>query len=241
MGPTKIPTPTVRQGRTFSIGRRSFLRSSLLLHARTIVFSRGPGLIFPETSGAVKKMRGRRRVCVGKPTGNCLVSNRELGRQVWRRKKKGIQYFKNNFQCLRNIRKMFLDRPVDWPLAWSSYLLFLLFFFVFSFFLLCLLSCFLLASSPTPFRTLPFLNPQNSFTRVNNISAHQSSLLHYTHFTKMVALHLSEESRERLGKVMGTTRDIVHYSWIPFILYLGWASTSTKPNFVQLLSPFPSA
>ncbi|VUG16539.1 TOM7 [Brettanomyces bruxellensis] len=57
----------------------------------------------------------------------------------------------------------------------------------------------------------------------------------------MVALHLSEESRERLGKVMGTTRDIVHYSWIPFILYLGWASTSTKPNFVQLLSPFPSA
>jgi len=69
VGPTKIPTPTVRQGRTFSIGRRSFLRSSLLLHARTIVFSRGPGLIFPETSGAVKKMRRRRRVCVGKPNG----------------------------------------------------------------------------------------------------------------------------------------------------------------------------
>ncbi|VEU23234.1 DEKNAAC104346 [Brettanomyces naardenensis] len=57
----------------------------------------------------------------------------------------------------------------------------------------------------------------------------------------MASLNLSEESKERLAKILDTTRSIVHYSWIPFILYLGWQSTSTKPNFVQLVSPFPSA
>ncbi|OBA17904.1 uncharacterized protein OGAPODRAFT_46137 [Ogataea polymorpha] len=54
-------------------------------------------------------------------------------------------------------------------------------------------------------------------------------------------LNLSEESKERLSKILDTTKTIAHYGWIPFIIYLGWQSTSNRPNLINLLSPLPTA
>ncbi|ODV63828.1 Tom7p [Ascoidea rubescens DSM 1968] len=56
-----------------------------------------------------------------------------------------------------------------------------------------------------------------------------------------MAYNFSEESKERIIKVLGATRTMVHYTWVPFILYLGWKSTSNKPNLISLFSPLPSA
>ncbi|KAL6944419.1 translocase of the outer mitochondrial membrane [Hanseniaspora osmophila] len=52
---------------------------------------------------------------------------------------------------------------------------------------------------------------------------------------------LSDESKERLSKVLNMGQSIAHYGWIPFILYLGWSNTSSRPNLFNLLSPLPSA
>ncbi|EEQ38741.1 putative vacuolar ATPase assembly integral membrane protein [Clavispora lusitaniae] len=54
-------------------------------------------------------------------------------------------------------------------------------------------------------------------------------------------LTLSDESKERIMKLVDWSRTVAHYGFIPFILYLGWKSTPNKPNLFNLLSPFPSA
>ncbi|ODV83855.1 hypothetical protein CANARDRAFT_29587 [[Candida] arabinofermentans NRRL YB-2248] len=57
----------------------------------------------------------------------------------------------------------------------------------------------------------------------------------------MSGLNLSEESKERFGKVIESSKNIAHYAWLPLILYLGWQSTSNKPSLINLLSPLPTA
>ncbi|EGW29972.1 uncharacterized protein SPAPADRAFT_63594 [Spathaspora passalidarum NRRL Y-27907] len=52
---------------------------------------------------------------------------------------------------------------------------------------------------------------------------------------------LSDESKERIIKILDVTKTIAHFGFIPFVLYLGWSSTSNKPSIFNLLSPFPSA
>ncbi|CAI5760419.1 unnamed protein product [Candida verbasci] len=52
---------------------------------------------------------------------------------------------------------------------------------------------------------------------------------------------LSDESKERILKVLDYSKTIAHYGFIPFVLYLGWSATSNKPSILSLLSPFPSA
>ncbi|CCE91332.1 Tom7p TDEL_0C04430 [Torulaspora delbrueckii] len=51
---------------------------------------------------------------------------------------------------------------------------------------------------------------------------------------------LSDESKERISKIVNMTHTVAHYGWIPFILYLGWAHTANRPNVLNLLSPLPS-
>lgn len=63
----------------------------------------------------------------------------------------------------------------------------------------------------------------------------------HTQQHNMAGLNLSEESKERFTKIFETAQTITHYGWLPFVIYLGWASTSNKPNIVALLSPLPSA
>ncbi|CAH6722354.1 mitochondrial import receptor subunit Tom7p [[Candida] jaroonii] len=56
----------------------------------------------------------------------------------------------------------------------------------------------------------------------------------------MSQITLSDESKERIIKLLDYARTISHYGFIPMILYLGWSSTSNKPNIFNLLSPFPT-
>ncbi|KAH3901324.1 Tom7p SCDLUD_002815 [Saccharomycodes ludwigii] len=55
------------------------------------------------------------------------------------------------------------------------------------------------------------------------------------------AFILSDESKERITKILSFTQTAAHYGWIPLILYLGWSQASEKPNLFNLLSPLPSA
>ncbi|RLV91189.1 Mitochondrial import receptor subunit TOM7 [Spathaspora sp. JA1] len=52
---------------------------------------------------------------------------------------------------------------------------------------------------------------------------------------------LSDESKERIIKLLDFSKTIAHFGFIPFVLYLGWSSSSNKPSIFNLLSPFPSA
>ncbi|KAK9471065.1 TOM7 family-domain-containing protein [Dipodascopsis tothii] len=52
-----------------------------------------------------------------------------------------------------------------------------------------------------------------------------------------MALALSEETRERLAKVVDVSRNIFHYGWIPFILYVGWSTSFPRPSIIKLFSP----
>ncbi|KAI3406459.1 TOM7 [Candida oxycetoniae] len=54
-------------------------------------------------------------------------------------------------------------------------------------------------------------------------------------------LTLSDESKERIVRLLDYSKTIAHYGFIPLVLYLGWSATSSKPSILNLLSPFPSA
>ena len=51
---------------------------------------------------------------------------------------------------------------------------------------------------------------------------------------------LSDESKDRIAKVLDYSRVIAHYGFIPLVLYMGWAATPNRPSLFNLLSPFPS-
>lgn len=53
-------------------------------------------------------------------------------------------------------------------------------------------------------------------------------------------LAFSDEAKERIAKLMAWTRTTLHYGFIPYVLYLGWSITPTRPPLVALLTPFPS-
>ncbi|KAK4204307.1 TOM7 family-domain-containing protein [Triangularia verruculosa] len=48
---------------------------------------------------------------------------------------------------------------------------------------------------------------------------------------------LSEESKERIGKLIELSRVALHYGYLPFILYLGYTRSDPRPSMVRLLSP----
>ncbi|EEQ46986.1 conserved hypothetical protein [Candida albicans WO-1] len=52
---------------------------------------------------------------------------------------------------------------------------------------------------------------------------------------------LSDESKERIIKLLDYSKTVAHYGFIPFVSYLGWSATPNKPSILNLLSPFPSA
>lgn len=48
---------------------------------------------------------------------------------------------------------------------------------------------------------------------------------------------LSEESKERIGKIIEISRIAVHYGYLPLVLYLGYTRSEPKPSIIRLLSP----
>lgn len=52
---------------------------------------------------------------------------------------------------------------------------------------------------------------------------------------KMFAL--SEESKERIAKLIDISRVAIHYGYLPLILYLGYTRSDPRPSVIRLLSP----
>ncbi|EAU84328.1 hypothetical protein CC1G_01324 [Coprinopsis cinerea okayama7 len=47
----------------------------------------------------------------------------------------------------------------------------------------------------------------------------------------------SEETRERINKVVELSRTVIHYGWIPFIIYVGFTRSNPQPSLIKLISP----
>ncbi|RMD42536.1 hypothetical protein DV735_g2608, partial [Chaetothyriales sp. CBS 134920] len=43
---------------------------------------------------------------------------------------------------------------------------------------------------------------------------------------------------ERISKILDITREVVHYGYLPLILYLGYTRSEPKPSLINLISPF---
>ncbi|KAI1111069.1 TOM7 family-domain-containing protein [Nemania sp. NC0429] len=48
---------------------------------------------------------------------------------------------------------------------------------------------------------------------------------------------LSEESKERISKIIEISRVAMHYGYLPLILYLGYTRSDPRPSIIRLLSP----
>ncbi|KAL2207496.1 Tom7-domain-containing protein [Sarocladium strictum] len=48
---------------------------------------------------------------------------------------------------------------------------------------------------------------------------------------------LSEESKERIAKLIDVSRVAIYYGYLPMILYLGYSRSSPRPDIIRLLSP----
>ncbi|APA15409.1 hypothetical protein sscle_14g101790 [Sclerotinia sclerotiorum 1980 UF-70] len=56
-------------------------------------------------------------------------------------------------------------------------------------------------------------------------------------FQDIIKMQLSEESKERIGKLIDYSRVAIHYGYLPLILYLGYTRSEPRPSIVRLLSP----
>ncbi|KAF9649362.1 Tom7-domain-containing protein [Thelephora ganbajun] len=47
----------------------------------------------------------------------------------------------------------------------------------------------------------------------------------------------SEENKERIIRVVEFGRVVLHYGWIPFIIYVGYTRSNPQPSLIKLVSP----
>ncbi|KAG9011811.1 hypothetical protein FRB94_007537 [Tulasnella sp. JGI-2019a] len=47
----------------------------------------------------------------------------------------------------------------------------------------------------------------------------------------------SDENKDRITKAIDVGRTVVHYGWIPFIIYLGYTRSNPQPSLIKLISP----
>ncbi|KAF2666237.1 Tom7-domain-containing protein [Microthyrium microscopicum] len=50
-------------------------------------------------------------------------------------------------------------------------------------------------------------------------------------------MQLSEDSKERIAKILDISRVAIHYGYIPLILYMGYTRSAPRPSLISLLSP----
>ncbi|KAF2652118.1 Tom7-domain-containing protein [Lophiostoma macrostomum CBS 122681] len=48
---------------------------------------------------------------------------------------------------------------------------------------------------------------------------------------------ISEESKERIARIIDVSRIAIHYGYLPLILYLGYSKSVPKPSLIRLFSP----
>ncbi|KKP06508.1 hypothetical protein THAR02_01382 [Trichoderma harzianum] len=52
---------------------------------------------------------------------------------------------------------------------------------------------------------------------------------------------LSEESKERIAKLIDISRVAIHYGYLPLILYLGYTRSDPRPSVIRYAVPLKSA
>ncbi|KAL8371708.1 hypothetical protein RB595_001491 [Gaeumannomyces hyphopodioides] len=52
-------------------------------------------------------------------------------------------------------------------------------------------------------------------------------------------LTLSEESKERIGKLIDVSRVVIHYGYLPLILYLGYTRSEPRPSVIKYVQRVP--
>jgi len=53
----------------------------------------------------------------------------------------------------------------------------------------------------------------------------------------LVNMQLSEETKERISRVIDISRVAVHYGYLPLIIYLGYTRSVPRPSLIKLFSP----
>ncbi|KIK29218.1 hypothetical protein PISMIDRAFT_90011 [Pisolithus microcarpus 441] len=48
----------------------------------------------------------------------------------------------------------------------------------------------------------------------------------------------SEETKERITKVVDVARTVIHYGWIPLIIYIGYTRSSPQPTVIKCVFSF---
>ncbi|PVG03513.1 hypothetical protein CPB86DRAFT_748786 [Serendipita vermifera] len=47
----------------------------------------------------------------------------------------------------------------------------------------------------------------------------------------------SEETKERIVRIIDFSRTMLHYLWVPLIIYTGYTRSSPRPTLIKLISP----
>ncbi|KAG8959644.1 hypothetical protein FRC03_007674 [Tulasnella sp. 419] len=47
----------------------------------------------------------------------------------------------------------------------------------------------------------------------------------------------SEDNKERINKAVDVAKTVVHYGWIPLIIYIGYTRSNPQPSLIKLISP----
>ncbi|OBT73864.1 hypothetical protein VF21_06677 [Pseudogymnoascus sp. 05NY08] len=51
------------------------------------------------------------------------------------------------------------------------------------------------------------------------------------------SFQLSEESKERVGKLIDVSRVVIHYGFLPLVVYIGYTQSQPRPSLIRLFSP----
>ncbi|KAJ3859450.1 MAG: hypothetical protein NXY57DRAFT_893064 [Lentinula lateritia] len=46
----------------------------------------------------------------------------------------------------------------------------------------------------------------------------------------------SEDTKERIAKVVDVTRTFLHYAWIPMIIYVGFTRSNPQPSLIKCVA-----
>ncbi|KAA1066001.1 hypothetical protein PGT21_017766 [Puccinia graminis f. sp. tritici] len=53
----------------------------------------------------------------------------------------------------------------------------------------------------------------------------------------MALINLNEDTKERVNQVTAAIKTILHWTWIPIVLTIGFKNSNPKPSLIKILSP----
>jgi len=49
---------------------------------------------------------------------------------------------------------------------------------------------------------------------------------------------LSEENKERVVRLTEVSKTLLHWTWVPLIIYVGYTASTPRPPIMRIISPF---